>query len=372
MKINVVHIVEDLKTGGLEKVIACIAMGLDPEKFNLKVWCLSKGGQIYDELEQKGVQIEILNMKSHRNPLFLLGLCLKFKTNKIDIVHTHGYTATTIGRLTAYLAGVKIIIAHIHSTYYNYTKKQLRIEKILSLFTKKIICCSGAVADFVKETEKINPRKIQVIYNGIDVHKFEVVSSVKKQENKRFTIGCVASLVEHKGHKYLLEAAKEVLDALPDKVRFMLVGDGILKEQLEAQARSLGIAEHVSFMGNVTNIEALVGTFDISVLASCEREGLGIALIEAMAGGIPVIGTNIGGIPEIIENKKNGLLVKPHDSKSMAQSIITMCNNWDKTKIMGENARVTVQKKFSKEVMLKAIAKLYLELYNGKSKKRKK
>lgn len=366
MKINVVHIVEDLKTGGLEKIIASIVTGLDKETFNLKVWCLSRGGDIYDQLKAKGVEIEMLDMRSAKNPLFLLSLCHKFKTNKIDIVHTHGYTATTIGRLTAFLAGVKVIIAHIHSTYYNYNKKQLLIEKIFSLFTKKIICCSKAVADFVREKEKIDQSKIQVIYNGIDVNKFKVVSQVKKQENKRYTIGCVASLVEHKGHKYLLEAAKEVLDKLPDKVRFMLVGDGILRQELEEQARSLGIAEHVSFMGNVINIEALVSTFDIAVLTSCEREGLGLALLEAMAGGIPVIGTNIGGIPEIIENKKNGLLVKPYDSKSIVQAIIMMCNDWDKTKIMGEKARLTVEKKFSKEIMLKAITKLYLELYHGK------
>ncbi|MBU1086344.1 MAG: glycosyltransferase [Candidatus Omnitrophica bacterium] len=370
MKINIVHIVEDLKTGGLERVIASIVTGLDSEKFNLQVWCLSRGGNIYDQLEANGVAIENLHMKSARDLLFLIKLCQKFKTNKIDIAHTHGYTATTIGRLTAFFAGVKVIIAHIHSTYYNYNKKQLFIEKIFSLFTKKIICCSKAVADFVRKNENIDPRKIQVIYNGIDVNKFEVVSSVKKQENKRFTIGCVASLVEHKGHKYLLEAAKEVLGALPDKVRFMLVGDGVLRQQLEEQARTLGIAEYVSFMGNVKNIEALIGTFDIGVLPSCEREGLGLALLEAMAGGIPVIGTNVGGIPEIIENKKNGILVKPYDSKSIAQAIIAMCNDWPRTKTMGEKARLTVEKKFSKEGMLKAITKLYLELYYGKKYKK--
>ncbi len=366
MKLNVVHIVEDLKTGGLEKVIASIATGLDKDKFELRVWCLSRGGDIYDELKQKGVQIEILNMKSHRNPLFLLGLCFKLKANKIDIVHTHGYTATTIGRLIAFFAGVRVVIAHIHSTYYNYNKKQLIIEKIFSLFTKKIICCSKAVADFVKKNEKIRPDKVQVIYNGIDVSKFEVVSSIKNQFKNRFTIGCVASLVEHKGHKYLLEAAKEVLEHLPDKVRFMIVGDGILRNQLEQQVNALGISEYVSFLGNVKNIEALIGTFDIAVLPSCEREGLGIALLEAMAGGIPVIGTNIGGIPEIIENKKNGILVRPKDAKAIAQAILKMCNDWDKTKIMGEKARLTVERKFSKDIMLKNITKLYLELYYGK------
>jgi len=366
MKINVVHIVEDLKIGGLEKVIANIATGLDKDKFEIRVWCLSRGGDIYDELKAKGINIENLNMQSARNPLFLLNLCKKFKKNKIDIVHTHGYTATTIGRLTAFFAGTRVIIAHIHSTYYNYNKKQLIIEKLFSVFTKKIICCSKAVADFVRKTEKIKSDKVQVIYNGIDISKFEVVSTVKSQFKKRFTIGCVASLVEHKGHKYLISAAKDVLTALPDNVRFMIVGDGILRNQLEQQVNALGISEHVSFLGNVKNIEALIGTFDITVLPSCEREGLGIALLEAMAGGIPVIGSNIGGIPEIIDNKKNGILVKPKDSKSIAQAIIAMCNDWDKTKIMGERARLTVEKKFSKDSMLKTITKLYLELYYGK------
>jgi glycosyltransferase involved in cell wall biosynthesis len=308
-------------------------------------------------------------MRSWRNPLFLLKLIFKLRRYKADIVHTHGYTATTIGRLAALLGGVKIIIAHMHSTYYDFTRKQLFIEKLFSHFTKTIICCSKAVEKFVRENEEISPAKTKVIYNGIDINKFEFISTVKNQEKQRFTVGCVASLEEHKGHKYLIDAAKQVLEQMPDKVRFMLVGDGALRQYLEQMAEELNIKEHVSFMGNVKNIDALIKTFDISVLASSQREGLGIALIEAMAAGIPVIGTDIGGIPEIIEHKKNGLLVKPNDSEAIAQAIISMCNDWEKTKKMGENARQTVEKKFSKEVMLKSITKLYMELYDVQQKK---
>ena len=371
MRLNVVHIVEDLKIGGLEKVIATIATGLDKENFNVMVWCLSKGGQIYDELKTAGIAVETLNMKSWRNPLFLLSLALKFRRSKVDIVHAHGYTATTIGRLAAFLAGVKVILAHIHSTYYDFTGKQFFIEKLFSFFTDKIICCSEAVAEFAERDEGINRNKIKVVYNGIDVDRFAMVSTVKSEQKNRFTVGCVASLVEHKGHKYLLGAAKQVLKVLPDRVRFMLVGDGPLRKELESYCRELGISDSVGFIGSVNNVEAFIGTFDISVLVSSRREGLGIALIEAMACGIPVIGTRIGGIPEIIEDKRNGLLVEPNDERAISEAIISMCNNWKNARKMGEAAKVTVNEKFSKAVMLRALKTLYLELYDGKSRKKK-
>jgi len=366
MKINVVHIVEDLKTGGLERVIAACTTDVDKEKFHARVWCLVQGGDIFDELKANGVDVEVLHMKSHRDVSFLMKLIGKLKKERIHIVHTHGYPGNTLGRMAAFLAGVRVIIAHMHSTYFDYNRKQLFIERLFSYFTTKIICCSKAVAKFVEQKEKIHPKKIEIIYNGVDTDTFGVIFSEKKEEKKRITVGCVASLVEHKGHAYIIEAAKQLVDESRGRIRFIFAGDGVLRNDLQKQAKTLGIGEYVSFLGNVSNVAALMATFDIGILASSQREGLGIALLEAMSIGMPVIGTNIGGIPEIIRNKRNGLLVAPKDPLAIAQAIKSLVEDWGKALEMGRNARNTVEKYFSKTMMINKISRLYLELYYGK------
>ncbi|GBD95998.1 MAG TPA: glycosyltransferase [Nitrospirae bacterium] len=365
-KIYVLHIVENLKIGGLERAIATIATGLDKNKFSVKVWCLVKGGEIFEELKDKGVDVEILGMDSHRDVLFFLRLCKKLRKDKIHILHTHGCTATTLGRLAGIFARTPVILSHMHSTYWTYTRKQLLIEKSLSFFTDKIICCSQAVADFAVDREKISPDRLTVIFNGTDVEKFEGNDPDKISDKKEFLIGCVASFFPHKGHRYLLEAARYIIDNFPNGVKFILVGRGILKEELKKYAETLGISSYVVFKEPVLDISNLLSSFDLMVLPSSEREGLGLAIIEAMAAGKPVVATSIGGVPEVIEDGKNGLLVPPGDSSSLAEAMLSVLENREKAKEMGRKGREVVKEKFSARVMLKKIANLYQSLIRAK------
>ncbi|MFH1459647.1 MAG: glycosyltransferase [Candidatus Omnitrophota bacterium] len=365
MKINIVHIVEDLKTGGLERVIAGIVTGIDPERFNLKIWCLFRGGDIYDELKAQGVNVEILGMQSHRDIGFMFKLIRRLKENNIHIIHTHGYTGTTLGRIAGIIAGVKIILAHVHSTYWDFSFKQLCIEKILSLATDKIICCSESVANFVKGREKVNKDKVTVIYNGVDLDKF-ILKDNQITDKDEYVIGCIASLFAHKGHKYLLAAIKSLISDCSKKIRLILVGEGQLKDELQDYCRKLGIEKNVKFVGNVLDISEILKGFDIVVLPSSEREGLGIALLEAMAVGIPIIGTTIGGIPEIIQNGINGILIEPKNSGSLASAINSMLDDFNKAKTMGATGRKIVEAKFSQEKMLQKISGLYQILFDQK------
>lgn len=369
--INVVHLVEDLKIGGLERVIASIATGLDRNKFSIKVWCLVRGGEIFEELKDKGVDVEISGMRSHRDVLFFLRLCRKLRKNKIHILHTHGCTATTMGRLAGIFARTPVILSHMHTTYRTYTRKQLLIEKSLSFFTDKIICCSQAVADFAVDREKISPDRLIVIHNGADVEKFEGNNPDKMPDKKDFLVGCVASFFPHKGHRYLLEAARYVIDNFPNGVKFILVGRGILKEELKKYAEILGISAYVVFKEPVLDISNLLSLFDLVVLPSSEREGLGLAIIEAMAAGKPVVGTSIGGIPEVIEDGKNGLLVPPGDARSLAKAILFILNNKEKAGQMGEKGKAIFKEKLSARAMLKKTENLYQGLIRDKLEKSK-
>jgi len=363
--IKVVHIVEDLKIGGIERVIANIVLGLNREKFSPSVWCLSKGGEIADELSQKGIKVEIFDMKSHRNPFFYLKLAKKLKKEKIDIIHTHGYTGTTIGRIAGIIAGVKGIFSHLHSTYCDFSKKQIFIEKILSGFTEKIICCSKAVQDFAVSFEKIKKEKTVVVYNGIEkpeklLPKNEAKKKLKLQGH--FVVGSVASFFFHKGGIYLLESAVEIVRKFPETA-FLMAGKGPLLKEYRQFVKRHDLTKNVFFMEKCENIFEVISAMDVFVLPSSQREGLGIALIEAMAMGVPLIGTAIGGIPEVIEDGKNGFLVPAKNSHAVARAIEKIILNPSLAKRMADCGRKIYEEKFTAKKMLQKIENLYKDVF---------
>ena len=370
-KIRALHLVEDLKIGGAERLIADIAEGLDSQKFDVTVWCVARGGEIADELNEKGIKVKILGIISYYNPLNILKLARLLRKAKPDIVHIHGYFASVIGRIAAKIAGILILINHVHSTYWDYRKRHILMEKFLSIFTHKIICCSKAVEDFVRDYERIKPSKTVVIYNSVDEDNFSTFkngSSAKAQlgvDSGVSLVGTVSSLAPHKGHKYLIQAAPMILDILPS-TKFLIVGDGILREKLEEQVKNLNLISNVIFTGTRKNIPDLLSAMDIFVLPSCSREGLGISIIEAMAAEKPVVATDIGGIPEVVKNGETGLLVLPRNSEALAQAIIELLRNPKKANTMGKKGKIRFQEKFTNKRMLSEVENLYVALLNQK------
>jgi glycosyltransferase involved in cell wall biosynthesis len=367
-KSKVVHIVEDLSIGGLENIVATIVRGLDRRQFDVEVWCLTAGGEIADALTQAGIPVVIMGMRRRRSLGFFLGLCRRLKTLHIDIAHTHGPTANSLARLAAIVTGVPVVIAHLHSTYTWYSRKQRLIERILSYYTDRIICCSWAVAEFAMLTEGIDPRRLAVIYNGVDIQAYALpASSAAGHQGK--TIGCVASFVPHKGHAFLLEAARTVIEEYGPGVRFVLVGRGALENALRQQAASLGIDACVLFRSATLATAGIIADFDIAVLPSVHIEGLGLALIEAMAAAKPVVGADVGGIPEVIRDHENGLLVEPADASALSAALLSLLRDPDKARRMGSRGQEIAREKFSASLMVKKIEELYADCLYAKHKK---
>jgi glycosyltransferase involved in cell wall biosynthesis len=278
--IAVAQVVEDLKIGGLERVIENIALYLNPQLFKVYVLCLSKGGAIADRLIEKNKNVEILHISNYHNFLGLLKTVRWLKRKEIDIVHTHAYPAGVLGRLAAIIAQVPYIFHHQHSTYYDLNKRNYFIERFLSGFTHKVICCSEAVKRFVLEKEGISEDKVVVVYNGVPEPKPLNPSGITglrkalgiRGENK--IVSCVGSLTQHKGHEYLLHAFKEVKNAY-----LLLIGDGPLRKKLESKVYELGLSERVVFIGYKIDVIPYMQLTDLIVLPSSEREGLGMSLL---------------------------------------------------------------------------------------------
>jgi glycosyltransferase involved in cell wall biosynthesis len=362
-RVKVLHLVEDLKLGGMEQVIASLALHLDKTHFDVSVFCVSRGGVIADDLIRQGVRVEILGITSHFDLARLIRLIVRLRIEKFDIIHTHGYFAGVVGRIAGLFAGTGVMIHHVHSTYYGYRRRHFLIERILGIFTKKIVCCSRAVADHVRYSEQIPAWKFAVVYNGIPEMKTDgiTVDVLKKQfgiQTGETVIGTVANLVEHKGHTYLVQAARIVLDHYPS-VKFLLVGDGPMRPALQAMAGNLRISPFIIFAGRRQDIPVMLNLMDIFVLPSSLREGLGISIIEAMAAGKPAIGTTLGGIPEVIEDNVTGLLVPPANHEALAGAILSLLGNRRKCAELGENGRRRYLEKFTEESMLRKIGTLY-------------
>jgi glycosyltransferase involved in cell wall biosynthesis len=167
-------------------------------------------------------------------------------------------------------------------------------------------------------------------------------------------IGCVATLVPHKGHRYLLEAFKKIENAY-----LLLIGNGPIKTDLDRVVFELGISNRVIFTGSQIDVTPYMQVMDIVVLPSSEVEGLGISLIEAMALAKPVVATNIGGIPEVVDDGYTGLLVKPKDSDALTKAINTLLNAPDLAQKMGINGRKKYQELFTLKYMIKRMEEMY-------------
>lgn len=365
--LKVIHLVEDLKVGGLERILDTIVRNLDKSKYQVEVWCLARGGAIAESLINDGYKVKILGIRSYYYPWNLLRLMWKLGREKPDILHTHAYFAGTAGRVAALFVRIKTLFHHMHSTYLSYKKRNLLIERLLSLFTSRIICCSNAVAEFTVNTEKIAPEKVTVIYNGVEILPGSGLSitQIKQQlqiDNNETVVGSIASLNPHKGHKYLVQAAVKVLEDIPN-VKFILVGDGRCRIELETEAKELGIRDKIMFTGVRRDIYDFLSIMDIFVLPSSEVEGLGIALIEAMAMKKPVIGTELGGIPEVIQNNVNGFLVPPRNSGKMAEAIIRLLQDRSVAEEMGQKGYLIYKEKFLLSVMMEKVVRLYEEAF---------
>jgi glycosyltransferase involved in cell wall biosynthesis len=369
---RVLHLVEDLKIGGLEKVLAAIVSSLDRSKYEVQVWCLAGGGAVAQALIEKGIPLRVLGLRGYYNPLAVARLSRLMRRERFDLLHTHGYFAGTFGRLAAFCAGIPVLVAHVHSTYYGYGWRNLLIEKVLSHFTDRIICISRAVERFVTVNEGVRSEKTCLIYNAVDWPAEELEGQGREKLRHKMGIAAqaviviiVASLTSNKGHRILLESLREVLGSHPS-TRLVIVGDGPLRGELEREVRRLAMDEAVLFTGLRNDVSCLLQMSDLCVLPSQTREGLGIALIEAMAAGLPVVGTDVGGIPELIRNGENGFLVPPGSPKPLAQAIGTLVGDRELRIAMGRRGRQIYEARFTLSTMMTQVEALYDQLLERK------
>jgi glycosyltransferase involved in cell wall biosynthesis len=288
------------------------------------------------------------------------------------IVHTHLWEAGILGMLAGKLAGVPVIINTVHGMHqWPASLHMLLLDRLANHFTDKIISVSEEIRKSCINVQGVSSEKIITIPNAVDIERFHGLNSFDELRAhlgvspSSALVGTVVRLVPEKRVDYLLKAARTVCNAVP-QARFLIIGDGPLREELEGLASQLGLMpEYARFLGSRQDIPDLLLALDIFVLSS-ETEGLPVSMLEAMAASKPVIATRVGGIPQVIEDGFNGFLIPPHDPASLSKAILMLLKDCTLRESLAREAYRTVEARFSTKVIGRQIVALYDDLLDKK------
>ncbi len=323
--------------------------------------------EISEEAKSNDILYTVFSCRSQLDLKLVFSIREFIKKNRIDIVHCHGYKSNFYGLLASKGRVPSVTTNHNWLTAHWKLKTYCVLDSLWIRFFDGIVAVSHEVKkDMLKY--RIPEDKIRVIDNGIALERFAKVvetKNVKNQlgfEEKTRIIGTIGSLVIEKGHIYLLEAARQILDVVKD-LKFLMIGDGPLRKQLEKKSEELGINRDVIFMGQRKDIPELLLAMDIFVLPSI-KEGLPVALLEAMAAKRPVIATRVGAIPKVIKSKDIGILVEPKDITGLRDAIVDLVNHPERRNLLAREGFSRVCMDFSSDEMGKHYLKLYKEITN--------
>ncbi|NBO92331.1 MAG: glycosyltransferase [Planctomycetia bacterium] len=348
MTINVVHVTQGLDVGGQEKLLVEFARHADRSLFTLHFVSLSTHGPMAAELEATGWPVTALQSGQGIRPELVLRLARLFVQLRTHVVHTHDERPNIYAGPAAWLAGAKSIHTR-HSQASKLTRRQRWIVRVAAEFND-VFACISADSAMVARRHGISRRRLRVVPNGIDLSRFSFCGP-----NPRGPAVLVARLAPEKDVGTLLDAVALLGSRCPD-FQLVIAGDGPCRAALEARAATLG--QRVRFLGVVHEVPSLLSQARLFVLSSI-TEGLSLTLLEAMATGLPVVATNVGGNPEVISDGKTGILVPPRNSALLADALAWCWTRPETCARMGREARRRVEEQFDIRHMIAAYEHLY-------------
>jgi len=363
---RLMQITHDLAIGGLQQVVVNICRTINRDKFDVSVLCLRALGEFVPEVERMGIKVFFLPQKKGTDYFSFLKVAKILRKERVDVIHTHNTQPLVDGTLGALLSGRRITIVHTdHARDFPDKRRYMFSEWLMSKFAYKVVGVSDHTSQNLINYEKISPKKIVTIMNGIDGSKYDITidKSKKKQElaitNSGPIIGLGVRLTVQKGIIYLLKAMPAIIENFPNII-LIIAGEGPLEDELKRESVELGIEKNVLFVGPRLDIPELLKLFDVYVLPSV-WEGLPMVLLEAMAAGCPVIATNVGGVSTAIEHRENGSMIEPQDSKGLASEVIKLLLDRNLRECYSRASLRIFHEKFSAEIMTRKYERLYLQ-----------
>ena len=381
-RIKVLRIIARMNIGGPAIHVMSLNAGLDPARFSsLLVSGVENPGEgsMIDRARSLGAEaIVIPEIRGEatfkpRDIKALAKLYRLIRRERPHIVHTHTGKAGVLGRLAARLAGVPIVLhtyhGHVLHGYYGPLKSWIlrRMEQGLALFTHRIIAVSNLIKEDLVTYGVASADKIAVISLGFDLEPFLGCETERGRfrrelglEDGAQLVGIVGRIFPIKNHRLFLDAAVRVAAKEPAS-RFVIVGDGVLRPEMERYAREQGIGDRVVFTGWRNDLPGIYADLDLLVISS-DNEGTPVSVIEGMASGRPVVATRAGGLPDLITDGETGLLVPPGDPEALAAGILTALRDAGAASRMGKAAQAAAKQRFTKERLIADVQGLYESL----------
>ena len=364
-KITVLFIIKPERGAGAEMVLVEAAARLNPERFKVICGLLTPDAEHLIPPRLACVDFRLPGLNGWVWLRFFFHLCWVIYRHRVDLMHVNSYVPGNYARLAAALMQVPIIIDHWHG-FTRFNDKRRLICRLLGRFTDLSIAVSQGVRDYLLAQVGLDPAKVRVVTNGVDIAAIEAARPgplVRRElglPEASPVIGLVGRL-DHwgKGHKELFEAMARLRPEYP--LHALIVGGGRRIDEVQALAASLGLAGQVHFLGPRRDVPDLLNAMDIFVLPS-HSEGVSLALLEAMAAGLPVIATAVGGLPELVTDGKTGLLIPPRDADALARALNRLLSDPALAKQLGTNARAHVREHFSLDRLRREINEIYAEL----------
>ncbi len=360
---NILYLTNHLNIGGISSYVLTLASGIKKRGHN--VYIASSGGQLLSRFIEEGIVYIPIPIKT-KSEISYKVLISKFKLLKyikeknIEIIHAN----TRVTQVLSFLMQRSCSRPYV-STCHGFFKKRF-FRKIFPCWGNRVIAISESVREHLTKDFKVKQEDIRVVHNGIDLERFRSQSRQERIQTKNKlglhdgpVVGIVARLSEEKGHTYLIKAMEVVIAKIP-KAQLLIVGEGKTREELVNLTKAAALEKNIFFLPSVMDTQEILSALDLFVLPSL-KEGLGLALMEAMACGLCVIGSDVGGIKSLIQDRYNGLLVRPADSRELSYAILELLQNPDRAESLGTNARIFINQNFSKEQMVLETEKVYLE-----------
>src|SRR5659263_306892 len=365
-KKNLVFFSETRYIGGAEIYLLLLASGLDKKLFNIRVAIpKSKGtSEFVNELRSKGIKVDLIKKYN------ILNNFLYFNKIKPEFIHFNVPMLSITTCTTAILAGIMYSRSKLYVTGHMVPpelKQPSFIRSIIRLLYAKLdmlITVSNKNKEVLMINFKLPKNKIKVIYNCIDIEHIinynrDIVRELKNQffiNDSAIVFGTIGRLNPQKGHEYLINASKNVIREVPQSL-FLFVGMGD-KEQIIQKINDNKMNEYFRLAGYQEHLSEIFALIDIFVLPSI-AEGFPFVILEAMAANKPVIATNVGGVPEIITNNVNGILVEPMDSDALARAMIILAKDTKKRNYIAQMGCKKIRENFSLEKMILATKEIY-------------
>ncbi len=367
-KLNVVHICDHLgwegsRMHGVKRLFAWMIPRFDQSRYNVSLISLRRKDLSADTLEEFGIDVTYL-ARHKFDPATFPELLKVLREKKADIVHLHGYGATTFGRLCAWRMRIPAIL-HEHANHGDTPWFQKVADRVLAPHTDMAIAVSESTGEFTTRARLMPAERTKVVYLGAPLDEFARPRTYAEVSEARqelgiapgtTVIGTVTRLMPSKGNQYLIEAAPKVLAQHPD-VRFFMVGEGELQPELEAQARALGLGDRFVFSGFRRDVAAALSALDIVVFPSL-WEGTPLTVFEALAMGKPIVATDADGLVDVLTDRQDALIVPKANADALASAIGTLLDSTAVATGLGAEARKTGQR-YDIAVFVRKMEQLY-------------